>query len=925
MVMRSYIIYLPIGATFHLKLINSSICFFRKIKKTLVLLKIKNSQKLQALICFNFVQKNQDINMKNSPARIFRKKRITIIISLAMGLFSAQSFAGCNLTICTDTTFWEGTFGDGYSITNTLNLVSSPTNAVVGLYKNQAGEMKFGNYLYISVSGIKADAIQVKSAAPASNPAIITVGNNATIYALGSSGDGINAGNSTGSSLITLGSDAEIFAKDGIGVRANLTNTAGQYNNIVLGDRANIRTEGSGANSIDGLGYGVYAGNREVGDTGQTGSASVTIGKDSSITTSGNSADGVFANKSGVVNLGDGTKVKTSGTSANGLKASAGTTTNTRGGIINILGGLAINVSGNNSNAIYATGAGSEIKSYDAVNNQSTTGVFHIDGNILAEKGSLIDLSLAEGSVFNGTTKSLGSTSSNNGTINLAMSGDSSIWNMSGDSNLSSLNLTNGAIVNYVNNSSTFKTLTVTGNYHSDGGYIYFNTALNDDASETDKLLIEGNTSGTTYVVVRNAGGAGNETLEGIELIRVNGESDGEFIQSGRIVAGAYDYSLNRGHDSSLGRSHDGNSSHWYLTNASAPIITPLDPPEPTDPTEPVDPTSPGVVEPDQKQKVERPEASGYSANLAAANNMFVTRLHDRLGETQYIDAFTGEQKVTSLWMRNEGGHTRSRDSYDQLGTQSNRYVLQLGGDIAQWSNNDADRFHLGIMGGYGNSKSRTESRVSGYSARSSVDGYSLGMYGTWYANEADKSGLYVDSWAQYSWFNNRVEGQDLAAESYKSSGVTASVETGYTFKVGESLNSSYFIQPKAQVVWMGVKADSHKEDNGTNVSGIGDGNIQTRLGVKAFMQGYSSQDKGKERVFQPFVEANWIHNTKDFGTVMDNVTVKQAGAANIAELKLGVEGQLSKRLNLWGNVGQQIGNKGYSDTSAMLGVKYNF
>ncbi|CNH67837.1 autotransporter protein [Yersinia massiliensis] len=857
--------------------------------------------------------------MKNSPAKTFKKKRITIIISLAVGLFSAPGFAGCNLTICTDTTFWDGIFGDDYSITNTFDLVSSPTNAVVGLYKNQAGEMKFGNNLYISVSGNKADAIQVKSGASANNPAIITVGNNATIYALGASGDGINAGNNTGSSLITLGNDAEIFAKYGIGVRANLTNTAGQYNNIVLGDRANITTEGSGSNLLDGLGYGVYAGNREMGDSGQTGSASVTLGKDSSITTSGNSADGIFANKSGVVNLGDGTKVMTSGTNANGLKASTGLSTNISGGIINILGGLTINVSGSNSNAIYATGAGSEIKSYDAVNNQSTAGVFNIDGNILAEKGGLIDLNLAEGSVFSGATKSLGSTSSNNGVINLAMSGNSSIWNMSGNSDLTSLNLANGAIVNYVDNSSTFKTLTVTGNYHSDGGYIYFNTALNDDTSETDKLVIQGNTSGTTYVVVRNAGGMGNETLEGIELIRVNGDSDGEFIQSGRIVAGAYDYSLNRGQDSSLGRSHDGKSSHWYLTNVTAPIVTP------TDPSEPVDPTPPVEVEP--KQKVERPEASGYSANLAAANNMFVARLHDRVGDTQYIDALTGEQKVTSLWMRNEGGHTRSKDSHDQLGTQSNRYVLQLGGDIAQWSNNDADSFHLGIMGGYGNSKSRTESRLSGYSARASVDGYSLGMYGTWYANEADKSGLYVDSWAQYSWFNNRVEGQDLATETYKSSGVTASIESGYTFKLGENAtkNATYFIQPKAQITWMGVKADDHKEDNGTQVSGEGDGNIQTRLGVKAFMKGYADQDKGKNRVFQPFVEVNWIHNTKDFGTTMDGMTVKQDGAANIGELKLGVEGQLNKNVNIWGNIGQQIGNKGYSDTAMMLGVKYHF
>ncbi len=443
-------------------------------------------------------------------------------------------------------------------------------------------------------------------------------------------------------------------------------------------------------------------------------------------------------------------------------------------------------------------------------------------------------------------------------------------------------------------------TLTITGDYTGNNGLLNMNSVLEDDNSVTDKLIIAGNTSGNTFVQVNNLGGSGAQTLNGIELITVGGVSEGEFTQQGRIAAGAYDYYLQRGAGS--------NAANWYLSNA-IPTETPEVPGEPSPPL------------------VERPEASGYSANLAAANNMFVTRLHDRLGETHYIDALTGDQKVTSLWLRNEGGHNRSRDSQDQLRTQSNRYVMQLGGDIAQWSHTGADRFHLGLMAGYGNSKSTSESRLSGYSARASVDGYSTGVYGTWYANSADKTGLYVDSWAQYSWFNNTVNGQGLATEEYKSKGVTASVESGYTFKVGENAakNASYFIQPKAQVTWMGVKADEHKEANGTNISGEGNGNIQTRLGVKAFMNGYAEQDKGKDRVFQPFVEANWVHNTKDFGTTMDGMTVKQAGAANIAELKLGVEGQINKSVNLWGNVGQQVGNKGYSDTAVMLGVKYNF
>ncbi|MHA6637014.1 autotransporter outer membrane beta-barrel domain-containing protein, partial [Citrobacter farmeri] len=68
-----------------------------------------------------------------------------------------------------------------------------------------------------------------------------------------------------------------------------------------------------------------------------------------------------------------------------------------------------------------------------------------------------------------------------------------------------------------------------------------------------------------------------------------------------------------------------------------------------------------------------RPETGSYLANTLAANTLFTTRLHDRLGETQYTDALTGEQKVTSLWMRHIGGHNRFKDSSGQISTQSNR------------------------------------------------------------------------------------------------------------------------------------------------------------------------------------------------------------------------------------------------------------
>ncbi|CNI21599.1 autotransporter protein [Yersinia aldovae] len=534
-------------------------------------------------------------------------------------------------------------------------------------------------------------------------------------------------------------------------------------------------------------------------------------------------------------------------------------------------GSTAKNTTLNNSSQLYAS-AGSIIQGKTSIKDNGTV-------TMVIESGKISSAETV-------TVESKGSSL-------IIYSADNSIGNQAIINELS-----NSGVIRFESNSNNaVSTLIVNGNYHGDAGTVVFNTELNGDSSRTDKMIINGDTSGSTLVSINNLGGTGEQTIDGIELIEVKGDSNGTFSKASRIVAGMYDYDIVK------------NGNNWYL-NSYIPTTTPTPTPTPT---------------PDDH--VVRPESGSYIANLAAANTLFNTRLQDRLGGTQYTDALTGERKVTSMWMRNEGGHNRSRDANGQLSTQANRYVLQLGGDIAQWSNNDLNRFHLGVMAGYANSKSRTESRLSGYSARSSVDGYSTGVYGTWYANDTAKSGWYVDSWMLYSWFNNTVNGQDLVTEEYKSHGVTASIESGYTFKIGENVakNTQYFIQPKAQVTWMGVKADDHKEANGTNVSGEGNGNIQTRLGIKVFMSGYAEQDKGKDRVFQPFVETNWVHNTRDFGTNMDGITVKQDGAINIAELKVGIEGQINKKINLWGNVSQQVGNKGYSDTAAMLGIKYNF
>lgn len=797
-------------------------------------------------------------------------------------------------------------------------------------------------------NGKDVDGIRTHGANTPDNPVFIITGDRTSIYVDGQDGDGINAGYNSysqgwkGSASIYVGDDLYIqtTGSQGRGITANAMKDATQAKNtIVVGDRAHIVTIGD---SSEGL------------RTGQSGS-SILLGNDATIETSGASSTGIYAASSSKTELGNNATITVNGVSAHAVYSTNATvnlgenaTINvnssakaasyskapralyaTSRGAINLAGGAAITMAGDHSNESYAisTEAGGIVDG-------STGGRFLIDGDLhaagataatssLPQQNSTIKLNMTDNSLWSGASY-ITSATAGTGVISLQMS--DATWNMTNSSTLTDLTLNGGSVVNFGHaDGEPWQTLTINEDFTGNGGKLVFNTVLNDDTSETDKLKVLGNTAGNAFVAVNNIGGTGAQTIEGIEIIEVAGNSDGTFEKAGRIVAGAYDYNVVQ------------KGSNWYLTSFIPAPPDPEDPdpvdPDPVDPIDPdpVDPVDPIIPEPEEPvappvtEQQYRPEAGSYLANNYAANTLFMTRLHDRLGETQYVDMLTGEKKVTSLWMRNVGAHTRFKDGSGQLKTQSNSYVMQLGGDLAQWSSDGLDRWHLGAMAGYANSQNRTQSSLTGYHSRGQVTGYSVGLYGTWYANDADKTGTYVDTWALYNWFDNKVMGQEQAAEKYKSSGITASVEAGYSFKLGESERNSYWLQPKAQVVWMDVQADSHREANGTRVKDNTDGNLMTRLGVKTFINGHNAIDDGKSREFQPFVEANWIHNTQTTSVKMDDVSNDMRGTKNIGELKIGVEGQITPRLNVWSNVAQQVGDKGYSDTRGMLGVKYNF
>lgn len=574
--------------------------------------------------------------------------------------------------------------------------------------------------------------------------------------------------------------------------------------------------------------------------------------------------------------------------------------------------GISIDASNIDSQAKIALSSVELSSALDSIDvNKTTTNVSILNRSIITPGNNILVNNTGGGlniissdSTLNGATKLV------SGTTTLKLS-ENTIWNMKDDSVVIHLTNSDGIINLSYDDGQTFtqgKTLTVKGNYVGNNGQLNIRTVLGDDKSATDRLIVEGNTSGSTTVYVKNAGGSGAATLNGIELITVNGdESPADAFRQGdaRIAAGAFEYQLKQ------------QGKNWYLTSYQS--------------VNEEDNSSEGNSESTETPTpVLRPEAGSYVANLAAANTLFVMRLNDRAGETRYIDPVTEQERSSRLWLRQVGGHNAWRDSNGQLRTTSHRYVSQLGADLLTGGFTDSDSWRLGVMAGYARDYNSTHSSVSDYRSKGSVRGYSAGLYATWFADDISKKGAYIDAWAQYSWFKNSVKGDELAYESYSAKGATVSLEAGYGFALNKSFGLeaakyTWIFQPQAQAIWMGVDHNAHTEANGSRIENDANNNIQTRLGFRTFIRTQEKNSGPHGDDFEPFVEMNWIHNSKDFAVSMNGVKVEQDGARNLGEIKLGVNGNLNSAASVWGNVGVQLGDNGYNDTAMMVGLKYKF
>lgn len=354
--------------------------------------------------------------------------------------------------------------------------------------------------------------------------------------------------------------------------------------------------------------------------------------------------------------------------------------------------------------------------------------------------------------------------------------------------------------------------LSVAGDYVGAGGALEIEAALGGDDSPADRLVIGGDASGVTTIRVRNLGGAGALTREGVRIVEVRGASDGAFVLAGdymfrgqpAVIAGAYGYRLHRGGVT------DPQDGHWYLRSSLA---------------DPAAGDGAGAALPLYQPGV--PVYGSYPRALQALNGL--PTLQQRAGNRVWSRAATSSG--SGLWARIDGARQRVAPALPPPAARQtiDSWEVQAGADVLLAERDDGARLVGGVTAHYGRAFDSVSS-VFG-DGRIGAHGHGFGATLTWH----DPSGFYADAQAKFSWFNSDLTSATLGvlARGVRGDGQALGLEIGRRFDPGGLLA----LTPQAQVTWGRVAFGRFADRMGVDVSRFRGDSLTTRAGLSVDYQ----------------------------------------------------------------------------------------
>jgi len=556
-----------------------------------------------------------------------------------------------------------------------------------------------------------------------------------------------------------------------------------------------------------------------------------------------------------------------------------------------------------------------------------------LNGSAFTAPGSVSDVSLSEGS----------------------------IWNMSGSSNATSLvddasEILFSPPVNDPADLASYKTLTVKTFSGLNDGLIRLNTFLAGDGSPSDRLVIDGGAAaGMARLQIVRAGGGGAFTSgDGILVVdAMDGATTAAdaFSLARPVLAGPYEYTLHQGGAA--------DPESWFLrsvlscplqgplqaicppvptptptpTPAPTPTPTPTPAPTPTPtPTPTPAPTPPPTPTPTPPRRPDfRPEVSLYPALpalMALWGRAVIDDLHDRVGEEELLRGLQGRSDTfNGVWGRIVGwtGH-HDGGALGIYGSQGPTFdydlgAIQFGVDIYRRERQNGQRDHVGVYGALGETTGTIYHVTGAQVGRDVVDAASFGGYWTHFW----QSGAYVDTIGQLSGYGVTAQSVRLPALKGDALGWALSTEAGLPFHFGKG----WLVEPQLQLLYQAFDGD-RTHDIAAQVDFENTNSFVGRLGVRLAYT-WSRQTNNAPLLTSGWIRVNLNHEflqnpTTGFSSA-DGPVVFQANLGRYwAELNGGVTSQVSRKTSLFANVGydQTIGDNTHAVTGK-VGIRVNW